>query len=128
MLPKIIAKPDKSSFQNIKIKQDEVFTIADTLICEDHLKYLLGKSKNLVFKPIKDIYIHKLHDTPFGNFPKEKIKRIDPFNLNKEIITKTDPNENHKKFRLPKIKNQNSEKPKAGAFLRRNIASSEFRQ
>jgi len=47
--------------------------IASTLIVEDHLKSMLGKSQNTNFKPWKNQYAPKNPQSPFGNFPKSHI-------------------------------------------------------
>lgn len=43
--------------------------IAETLIINDQMKSIIGKSKNLIYKPLKNPHLSKITDTPFGNFP-----------------------------------------------------------
>jgi len=48
--------------------------IASTLIVEDHLKSMLAKTANQVYKPWKTPQAPKNPHSPFGDFPSEYMK------------------------------------------------------
>lgn len=43
--------------------------LAELLIINDQMKSIIGKSKNLIYKPLKNPNLSKITDTPFGDFP-----------------------------------------------------------
>lgn len=48
--------------------------VASQLIVEDHLKGMLAKSANGVYKPWKNNFAPKNPHSPFGDFPQEYLK------------------------------------------------------
>ncbi|EGR28934.1 hypothetical protein IMG5_166540 [Ichthyophthirius multifiliis] len=135
MLPKV----NQPNAQQTLLKKDN---IASQLIVEDHLKSMLAKSANAVYKPWKNNFAPKNPHSPFGDYPKEfmQIKKIapkkhTPIHEDSQAATvinkfqglrqgtggKTASLLPHKQFCFPP-------QPQCGAFVQRSIPLSEFRR
>lgn len=68
MLPKVTATPPPTTHL---LKREN---IASCLIIEDHLKLMLAKKENQVYKPWKTKYAPKYPHSSFGDFPKELLQ------------------------------------------------------
>jgi hypothetical protein len=65
MLPKINSNVSTTAYNIEKTSK--------TLVVEDHLKKMLGKTSNVDYKPWKNPLAPKYPPTPFGNFPRENL-------------------------------------------------------
>lgn len=50
--------------------------IASTLVLQDHLRSMLGKSQNANYKPWKNQFAPKNPHSPFGDFPKSHLTKV----------------------------------------------------
>jgi hypothetical protein len=115
--------------------------IASTLILEDHLKSMLGKSQNSNYKPWKNNYAPKNPHSPFGDFPKSHINKVtkpqklDQVHENSHASTTIKATNSIGKGTggrsssvQPRKQNYLPPAPISGATAKRTITASEFRR
>eukprot|EP00350_Pseudokeronopsis_sp_OXSARD2_P007873 CAMPEP_0170540428 /NCGR_PEP_ID=MMETSP0211-20121228/430_1 /TAXON_ID=311385 /ORGANISM="Pseudokeronopsis sp., Strain OXSARD2" /LENGTH=252 /DNA_ID=CAMNT_0010842841 /DNA_START=81 /DNA_END=839 /DNA_ORIENTATION=+ len=113
------------------------------MMIEDHLKRCLAKTSNKPFKVSNNKLLPKSQHSPFGDFPKEympgkraPVTDIEPTIQHEQSIAavgvpilKKGEGLGGKATSLNRPKDKPlPQKPRAGAFYRRNIPSSEFRR
>lgn len=112
--------------------------LAESLVLEDHMKDLAFRYRNQKYAQFKGKYLHKQFETPFGDFPRNISKSPQKRNVSLEMNDgerdsksriSTEPvkalKDLTKSVKLPKI---GKEKPVCGAYLPRDITTSEFRK
>ncbi|KAL4442917.1 hypothetical protein ABPG74_010806 [Tetrahymena malaccensis] len=109
-------------------------TLASSLVASDHMKSLLAKNANQIFKPWNNKFTPNAPQSPFGDFPKDYMKgvektRVSPLVRNSQnILNSLTQDTSNIGSRMSPYKVNKSSPPKAGALERRLIPQSEFRR
>jgi len=117
-------------------------TPANDLIFEDHLRKMMGKTSNTNYKPGNSKLVPRANHSPFGDFPKEflpKKEKKEDFSTDhfeqsqaataSNLFTKKGQGFGGKTSSLVRGKEKyTAPPPKAGAYNKRQIPSSDFRR